>query len=155
MFPVDHTFHFFVKLFEDSITKQSKNQKDKNLIDLVIFRLKSQLFKAEAKGMSFLLPVLKSENKLCLYMIPNIKEIDVGSIDIELKATEPAMKEIEMISVIYSYCAGGDICYDANLSQVLCSMHTSYEQKLKHLMSCSDNDFVDFIDVSISKFVTF
>ena len=34
-------------------------------------------------------------------------------------------------------------------------MRVPGSKKLKHLMSCSDNDFVDFIDVSILIFLTF
>tara|TARA_B100000287_G_scaffold428340_1_gene479566 strand:- start:25 stop:447 length:423 start_codon:yes stop_codon:yes gene_type:complete len=140
MFPVDHNFHSFLSLFEDSVRKHSKTEKQKSLVDLIIFRLKSQLFKAEAKGMSFLLPVLKTENELMLYMIPNIKEVEVGSMKVNLKAKDPIMKELEMIAVIYSYCQNGDICFDSDLSQVLCSCHTSYEQKLTLLAGSSSSN---------------
>lgn len=34
-------------------------------------------------------------------------------------------------------------------------MRVPGSKKLKHLMSCSDNDFVDFIDVSESFYLTF
>ena len=34
-------------------------------------------------------------------------------------------------------------------------MRVPGSKKLKHLMSCSDNDFVDFIDVSIFTFLIF
>ena len=138
MYPVNHTFHPFLQMFENSIKKQVKNENQKDLVDLIIFKIKSELFKAQSKEMNFLLPVLESENILKLYMIPSINEIDFGSVRVELKAKEPAMKEIEMISVIYGYCQNGDICYDANLSQVLCSLHTSYEQKIKLLIGTED-----------------
>ena len=138
MYPVNHTFHPFLQMFENSIKKQVKNENQKDLVDLIIFKIKSELFKAQSKEMNFLLPVLESENILKLYMIPSINEIDFGSVRVELKAKEPAKKEIEMISVIYGYCQNGDICYDANLSQVLCSLHTSYEQKIKLLIGTED-----------------
>ena len=139
MFPVDHNFHSFVDEIEESMKKNSKTKKQNDLVDLVMFKIKSELFKAEAEGMNFLLPILKTENKIALYMIPSIKEVNVGLVEVDLKAKSPLKKELEMIAIVYGYSQDSNIHFNANLAQVLCSLHTSYEHKLRLLVQ-SDID---------------
>jgi len=137
MYPVGHNFHPFLYQFENRIQKLLRNDKEKVLFELAIFKLKCELFRAEAEKKNFLLPTLASQDTLALYMIPHYKEVDFSTQMIKLKSTEPLMREIEIISTIVAYCKDGDMAYNANLSQVLCSTQTNYSQKLK-LLKMSD-----------------
>jgi len=138
LFPIDHDFHPFVNFFENSMKEQSSSKEQDDLADLIIFRLKGELFKAEAKNMSFLLPIPQAKDKLTLFMIPAHRELDVSSIDIDLQSRNPTHRELEVISIIFSYCKDGTIHYSAALSQALCSVITSYSNKIKLL---TEGDF--------------
>ena len=72
-------------------------------------------------------------------MIPSIKEVNVGLVEVDLKAKSPLKKELEMIAIIYGYSQDSNIYFNANLAQVLCSLNTSYEHKLELLVQ-SDVD---------------
>lgn len=138
MFPANHNFHPFVNFFEKTMKEQSVSEEHDDLVDLIVLKLKSELFKAEVKNMSFLLPMVSGQNKLTLFMIPAHKELDVSLLDIDLNSRNVPDRELETISIIFNYCKDGTVHHSVALSQALCSVITSHKNKMKLLI---ESDF--------------